>query len=124
MSNGTKNPIQALFEAGIVETTDFPADSRYHGIATHVFVAADGRQLPYLSRRFVPPPESFATTGYRRVKQDERLDQLAAETLGNPEAFWLHCDANRVLWAEELELSGRELRLTLPQGVPAPEDDA
>ena len=30
-----KNPIQAMFEAGIVEPTDFPPESRYHGIPTH-----------------------------------------------------------------------------------------
>ena len=117
------NPIQALFEAGIVEATDFPADSRYHGLPTRIFTAPDGRQLPYLARRFAPPPEAFVTQAYRTVTQDERLDQIAAGTIGNPEAFWLHCDANRAIWAEELEEAGRELRLTLPEGVPGLEED-
>jgi hypothetical protein len=118
-----KNPIQAMYEAGIVEATDFPADSRYHGVPTRTFVAPDGRQVPYLARRFSPPPEAFATMGYRVVADGERLDQIAAETIGNPEAFWLHCDANRAIWAEELERLGIELRLTLPEGVPGPEDE-
>jgi len=118
-----KNPIQALYEAGIVEATDFPADSRYSGVPTRTFTAPDGRQLPYLSRRFSPPPEAFATMAYRIVTEGERLDQIAAETIGNPEVFWLHCDANRTIWAEELEQPGTELRLTLPEGVPGPEDE-
>jgi len=119
-----KNPIQAMFEAGLVEATDFPADSRYHGISTRVFTAPDGRQIPYLSRRFAPLPGAFATLAYRIVTEGERLDQIAAATIGNPEAFWLHCDANRAIWAEELEEPGRELRLTLPEGVPSPEEES
>ncbi|MFA0811110.1 LysM domain-containing protein [Microbulbifer epialgicus] len=118
-----KNPIQAMYEAGIVEATDFPANSRYHGVPTRMHTAHDGRQLPYLARRFVPTPEKFATAGYRMVVEGERLDQVAAEILGNAEAFWLHCDANRTIWAEELEQTGREIRLTLPEGVPGPEEE-
>ena len=119
-----KNPIQAMYEAGIVETTDFPADSRYHGVPRRTFTAPDGRDIPYLARRFSPPPEAFATIGHRVVRSGERLDQIAAETLGNTEAFWLHCDANGAIWAEELEAAGTELRLTLPEGVPGPEDES
>jgi hypothetical protein len=119
-----KNPIQALLEAGIVEATDFPAESRYHGIPTRIFTAPDGRLVPYLARRFSPPPEAFATQAYRVVTEGERLDQIAAATIGDPQGFWLHCDANRAIWAEELEEVGRELRLTLPEGVPSPEEEA
>lgn len=118
-----KNPIQAMYEAGIVEATDFPPDSRYAGIPTATHEGADGRQIPYLTRRFVPAPEAFATQGYRIVQEGERLDQIAAGTIGSAEAFWQLCDSNRALWAEELEEKGRELRLTLPEGVPGPEED-
>lgn len=118
-----KNPIQAMYEAGIVEATDFPADSRYSGVPIRTFTAYDGRLVPYLARRFSPPPEAFATLAYRIVAEGERLDQIAAATIGNPEAFWLHCDANRAIWAEELEEPGKELRLTLPEGVPGAEDE-
>jgi hypothetical protein len=118
-----KNPIQAMYEAGVVEATDFPADSRYHGVPTRTFTAPDGRQFPYLARRFAPPPEAFATLGWRIVAEGERLDQIAAQAVGNAEAFWLHCDANCAVWAEDLEVAGAELRLTLPEGVPAPEEE-
>ncbi|MEX0317028.1 MAG: LysM domain-containing protein [Ruegeria sp.] len=117
------NPIQAMLEAGIVEATDFPPESRYHGIPTRTFIAPDGRAIPYLVRRFAPPPESFATLGFRTVAEGDRLDRIAAETIGNPQGFWLLCDANRAIWPEELEQTGFPLRLTLPEGVPGPEDE-
>ncbi len=119
-----KNPIQAMFEAGIVEATDFPPESRYHGVPTTTIETSDGRVVTYLRRRFVPPPEVFATRGYRIVAEGERLDLIAASAIGDPLAFWQLCDANDVIWPETLETAGRELRLTLPQGVPGPEEEA
>lgn len=113
-----KNPIQAMFQQGVVEATDFPPESRYHGVPTRSLVAPDGRQTAYLARRFLPQPESFATQGYRVTRQDERLDQIAAEVSGDPLGFWRLCDANGAIWVEELEETGTEIRLTLPQGVP------
>lgn len=118
-----KNPIQAMFEAGIVEATDFPPESRYHGLATQTIPGVDGRPLTYLRRRFVPAPEAFATQGYRITAQGERLDQIAASVIGDPTGFWRLCDANGAIWAEELEETGKELRLTLPQGVPGAGDE-
>lgn len=117
------NPIQAMLEAGVVEATDFPPDSRYHGAARRVLTLPDGRQVPYVARRFVPASEAFATIGNRAVAEGERLDQIAAETLGSAQNWWLHCDANGVLWAEDLERPGTRVRLTLPEGVPAPEEE-
>ena len=118
-----KNPIQALFEAGIVEQTDFPPESRYHGRPTATVEGPDGVPVTYLKRRFAPQPEAFATLRYRRVMQGERLDQIAAAEVGNPEAFWMLMDANGAVWAEELEEPGKTLRITLPEGVPAPEEE-
>ena len=118
-----KNPIQAMFEAGVVEATSFPPESRYHGIPTKQMQMPDGRIVTYLDRRFVPPPENFATQGFRAVAQGERLDHIAAATIGDPEAFWMLCDSNGAIWPEELEETARELRLTLPAGVPGPEDE-
>lgn len=117
-----KNPIQAMFEAGIVERTDFPPESRYHGIPTTMITGPDGVAITYLTRRFAPQPDAFFTQRLRKVLQGQRLDQIAAAEIGNPEAFWMLCDANGVLWAEELEETGTELRITLPAGVPGPEE--
>ncbi|MEO0914601.1 MAG: LysM domain-containing protein [Pseudomonadota bacterium] len=117
------NPIQAMFEAGIVEATDFPPESRYSGLPTKTLEGPDGRVITYVTRRFVPQPEAFATQAYRVVTQGERLDHVAASAIGNPEGFWQMCDANGALFAEELEVAGREVRLTLPEGVPGPEEE-
>jgi hypothetical protein len=43
---------------------------------------------------------------------------LAGQYLGDPALFWRLCDANRAMRPEELtETVGRQLRITLPQGV-------
>ena len=117
-----KNPIQAMFEAGIVEKTDFPPSSRYHGVPTVTIVGPDGVEIAYLRRRLSPPPDAFATLRVRRVRQGERLDQIVAAEIGDPEAFWMLCDANGAVFAEELEELDRSLRITLPQGVPGPDE--
>ncbi len=58
--------------------------------------------MTYLTRRFVPPPESLALLQWHRVTQGERLDNIAATYLGDPEQFWRLCDANRALRPDEL----------------------
>lgn len=98
---------------------NFPATSRYALTSTATFVRADGTPVTYLKRRFVPPPGNFATLQWHVVVQGERLDNIAAQYLGDPEQFWRLCDANRALRPEALtETIGRRLRITLPEGVP------
>jgi hypothetical protein len=97
----------------------FPPTSRYALTATGSFVRADGTPVTYLKRRFVPAPENFALLQWHRVLQGERLDNIAAQYLGDPALFWRLCDANRALRPEELtETIGRLLAITLPEGIP------
>ncbi|MDE2154834.1 MAG: LysM domain-containing protein [Xanthomonadaceae bacterium] len=97
----------------------FPPTSRYALTPTATFVRADGTPLTYLKRRFVPAPESLALLQWHRVLQNERLDNIAAQYLGDPEQFWRLCDANRALRPQELtETVGKPLRITLPEGIP------
>lgn len=97
----------------------FPSTSRYALTPTGTFVRADGTPVTYLKRRFVPPPENFALLQWHTVLQGERLDNIAAQYLGDPEQFWRLCDANRALRPDELtETIGRRLRITLPEGIP------
>jgi hypothetical protein len=113
------DPLQALLQAGALKTTLFPPTSRYHGIDTATLEAADGKTTVYLRRRFVPPPERFALLQEHTVTQGDRLDNLAALYLGDPEQFWRLCDANGALRPDELtETVGRRLRITLPEGIP------
>ena len=111
-----KNPIQAMFEANVVESTDFPANSRYHGVEQDTLAALDGSEIRYLRRRFARPPEAYVTIRSRRVRQGERLDQIAAAEIGDPTAFWTLCDANGAIFAEELEAPGTTIDITLAEG--------
>lgn len=100
----------------------FPATSRYSGIATAVYQPAGRQPIKYLLRRFVPPPEIFAQVQEHTVRDGDRLDNLAAFYLSDPEQFWRIADANRAMHPDELtERPGTRLRITLPQGIPAPE---
>ena len=112
------DPLQALLQ-GPAKPSLFPANSRYQGIDTAMLTASDGRTIVYLRRRFVPPPEQFATIQEHTVQQGDRLDNLAAKYLGDPELFWRLCDANNAIRPEELtEMIGRVLAITLPEGIP------
>lgn len=118
-----KNPIQAMFEAGVVGATDFPPDSRYHGLPVKTVAMPGGAPIPYLARRLVPDPDEFVTLRMRRVAEGERLDQIAASEIGDPGAWWQICDANGAVWPDDLEALDTHLRLTLPAGVPGAEDE-
>jgi hypothetical protein len=97
----------------------FPPNSRYYGHATTSLTTTEGTAVVYLRRRFIPRPESFAVMAEYVVNQSDRLDNMAAKFLNDPEKFWLLCDANRASNPEELEIVGRRLRITFPEGVPA-----
>jgi hypothetical protein len=97
----------------------FPSTSRYYNIDTATFETPDGRTLVYIRRRFVPPPERFSLLQEYSVVQGDRLDNITARFLGDPEQFWRVCDSNRAMRPEELtETIGRRLRITLPEGIP------
>jgi hypothetical protein len=99
----------------------FPNTSRYSGIETAALTSADGRAIPYLRRRLVPAPERFALLQEHTVVEGDRLDNLAAQYLGDPEQFWRLCDAHGAVRPDELtSLVGRSVRITLPEGIPAP----
>lgn len=100
-------------------TSNFPPTSRYALTPTTSLVRADGTMVVYLKRRFVPAPENLALLQWHQVVQNERLDNIAAKYLGDPEQFWRLCDANRALRPDELTATiGEKLRITLPEGIP------
>ena len=97
----------------------FPANSRYHAVDTAKLILPDGTELPYLRRRFAPAPERMVLMGEHVVVQGDRIDNIAARYLGDPEQFWRIADANRAMRVAELtETIGRRLRITLPDGIP------
>lgn len=113
------DPLQALLQPGTLQTTAFPPTSRYHGIDMATIETSDGKTVIYLRRRIVPPPERFTLLQEHTVVQGDRVDNLANQYVGDPEQFWRMCDANNVLRPEELtETIGRQIRITLPEGIP------
>jgi hypothetical protein len=103
---------------------NFSLTSRYYGIETTTLETAEGKIIAYVRRRFVPPPERFALLREHVVKQGERLDNITAEYVGDPEQFWRVGDANGAMRPEELtETPGRRLRITLPEGIPGVPND-
>jgi hypothetical protein len=100
-------------------TYNLPPTSRYYGLDVLALRTADGRVVPYLERRFVPGPERFVTLQEHVVVDGDRLDRIAAQYLGDPEAFWRVADANGAMRADELtQTLGRRIRITLPEGIP------
>jgi hypothetical protein len=102
-------------------TTRFPATSRYAGVETTTFTAADGTEIVHLKRRFVPGPDRFELLQEHSVAKGDRLDNLTALYLDDPEQFWRICDANNAMLPDELiQTVGRRLRITLPEGIKGP----
>jgi hypothetical protein len=110
-----------LIDGEFMSISNFSFTSRYYTIETAKLERADGQTIVYLRRRFVPQPERFALLQEHTVTEGERLDNITANYLGDPEQFWRVCDANRALRPDELTESdriGRRLRITLPEGIP------
>lgn len=117
------DPLKAFLQANALTSPAFAPDSRYHGLDTTQWTRADGVAVSYVRRRFIAPPESFATLREHVVGMGERLDNLAAKHLGDPQQYWRICDGNGALRPDELtETIGRRLRITLPEGVPGGTD--
>ena len=97
----------------------FPPTSRYHNIDTARLPQADGTEVVYLKRRFVPAPDRLTVLQEYVVTQGDRLDNVTALYLGDPLQFWRVCDANNAMNPPELTtVIGRRLRITMPDGIP------
>lgn len=95
----------------------FQRGSRYSSLPTHVLTLADGRQVVYVQRRFIPRDPSFVPLAQHSISRGDRLDNVTARYLGDPTQFWRICDVSRTLRPEELtERVGRVLVVPLPDG--------
>src|SRR6266704_1307710 len=95
-----------------------PVTSRYYGIEIVKFVTADGREESYVRRRFLPLGNPMPLSEHM-VTQGDRLDNITARYLGDPEQFWLVCDANNAMRPDDLTAEseiGHRLIIPLPQG--------
>lgn len=113
------NPFSALTLPTDLRATAFAQTSRYSGLEILKQTMSDGRQVAYVTRRFVPQPDRFATLREHAISEGDRPDNLAAQYIGDAEQFWRLADANNVLNPFELtEDIGRHIRITLPEGIP------
>jgi hypothetical protein len=96
----------------------FEPTSRYYDLETAKMTVGDEegqRVISYKRRRIIPSGETIMTLVEHPVTQGDRLDNLAARYVGDPEQFWRICDANDVLRPEELtEEIGRIIKIGLP----------
>ncbi len=113
------DPVQAFMQANALAIPLYPPTSRYYGVATAQLTRPDGTAVAYLRRRFVPPPENFVLLLEHVVAAGDRIDNLAAQHLGDPLQYWRICDANRAMDPAALAATpGDRVRITLPAGVP------
>ena len=89
----------------------FPVPSRYYSVETARLTLPDGREIVYLRRRF-PPRAAAVPLAEHLVTESDRLDNVTAVYLGDPEQFWRVCDANNALRPAEMEEDGR--RIVIP----------
>jgi hypothetical protein len=91
--------------------------SRYFGTEIATLVTKEGKQINYLSRRFLPNLTNDNVLAIHTVTEGERLDIIAAHFLGNPELFWRVCDINYSMRPEDLTKKiGQNLRIPIING--------
>lgn len=84
--------------------------SRYENVETATMTDVRGREIRYKKMRRIPDAPARQT---HRVRQGERLDQIAHRYYGDPERFWKICDANFAMWPGEL-VADPEQKLRIP----------
>jgi len=117
------DPVQAFLQANALTPPAFDPGSRYYGLPTAQATLPGGRSVVFVTRRFLPPTENFAVLRTHTVVAGDRLDNLAAQYLGDAEQSWRICDANGAMSPEALVANvGATLDITLPEGVPGGAD--
>lgn len=96
----------------------FETNSRYFSLEIATISVPDDedgtREIRFVRRRIIPSTESQTTLVEHTVAQGERLDQITARYIADPTQFWRLCDANNVFQPEELEETGRVVKISLP----------
>jgi hypothetical protein len=94
----------------------FDYTSRYYALKPATYTTPDGRVIPYTPRRFLPQGNSMPLLAEVTVTEGDRLDLIAARTIGDPEQFWRICDANNAMHPGDLTSEpGHTLRVPVPQ---------
>jgi hypothetical protein len=88
--------------------------SRYYDIEIAKLQTPSNQTIVYLRRRFLPSSQWFEIVLEHLVSEGDRLDNITANYLDDPELFWQLCDANNAMHPDELTAQiGRRLRIPL-----------
>ena len=99
----------------------FDPDSRYAPLAQNVYESPDGRQIRYVTRRFLPRATEMTTLTTLMIQDSDRLDILAHRAFGNPLLYWQICDANEAMHPASLTAQpGEEIHVGIRSGLPQP----
>ncbi len=94
----------------------FDPNSRYAAIETATHQMPEGRLVAYKRRRFLPRGGQLPVMSEFTVTEGDRLDNITARTLGDPQQYWRICDANNSMHPAELTAEvGRTLKIPVPQ---------
>ncbi len=94
----------------------FDPSSRYSACETATYETPEGRLVAYKRRRFLPQGKHLPVMAEATVTEGDRLDNITARYLGNPEQYWRICDANNTMHPKELTADvGRKLKIPMPQ---------
>ncbi|MEO8108827.1 MAG: LysM domain-containing protein [Ginsengibacter sp.] len=112
------DPFQNILQSGNLPVNNLPVSSRYYAVGTTTIELADKRKVVYIKRRFIPPAEKLELITEHIVKKGDRLDNIAASYIGDPEQFWQVADANNAMKPSDLtEEPGEKIRITQPLGA-------
>lgn len=89
----------------------FDPTSRYYKIENALYESPYGSRAVYKRRRLPPPASSFTIQATAAVRPGDRLDLIAARTLGDPRQFWRIADANDALQPADLLKTHKRLRI-------------
>ena len=75
-------------------TNPYAPNSRYYSLIIRERTNADGVTEAFVARRIIPAMARYRALDRHRTDGDERIENLSADYLGDPELYWRICDAN------------------------------
>ncbi len=75
----------------------FGRSSRYYALDNATYEDQDGHHIVYKQRRFLPQGSTLPLLTTVTAGPGDRLDLIAARTIGVSDQFWRICDANNAM---------------------------